>query len=125
MNESSRVYSWNIERNYKDEEKFLGDYAITDEDLISQCNKCELRFVSESVMRYHKFRQHGEKLKRSLCKLCDWLFKNSDSLKIVMAKSVTQHPTLKIASRTTGARGSNLLETSNNILLHRTKVYKI
>ena len=32
---------------------------------------------------------------------------------------------IKIASRTTGARGSNILETSNNILLHRTKFYKI
>ena len=69
-----------IMRNHKEERKFISDsIIITPEQLISGCSKCELRFVSDSVMRYHKYRHHGERSGR-LCKLCDWQFPTKERL---------------------------------------------
>ena len=58
-----------------EEDKQLSKQDITVEDLKHPCDECELKFVTESVLKYHKGRLHTKKEKFVKCKICSKVVK--------------------------------------------------
>ena len=59
----------------QEEDKQLSEQDITAEDLKHPCDECDLKFVTESVLRHHKDRLHAKKEKFVKCKRCSKVVK--------------------------------------------------